>query len=125
MTSLLIGANGLPMEKIMKYFGVTTAQEIFSPSPTLGYSGVTKCKFDGVGKRKVLDAMFGPSAKIGDCNNKLLVATTFDLKDQNPFIFTNVDKTKCNYLLRDIADASSAAPTLFPAVSQTKMNKKN
>ena len=84
---------------------------------SLGYSGVTKCKYDGIGKRKVLDTIFSLGARIGDCQDKLLVATSFDLRDQKPFIFSNIDETKCNYLLRDIVDASSAAPTYYPAVS--------
>ncbi len=69
-----------------------------------------KPKFDGRGKSEILFETF-KDLKAGDIEKEFII-TAYDLGKRQPRIFKKKDK---DILIRDMADATSAAPTYFPS----------
>jgi patatin-like phospholipase/acyl hydrolase len=70
--------------------------------------------YDGVGKRAVLERIFG-MRKMSESLVPLVV-TTVTLQTGRPVLFRSWDPKTKNVLIVDVLDASSAAPALFPPV---------
>ncbi|MGB1111380.1 MAG: patatin-like phospholipase family protein [Gammaproteobacteria bacterium] len=73
-------------------------------------------KFDGDGKREVLQELFG-ERRLSDAKKPLLV-TAYDVVNRRAVVFksTGGSDGKNNPSLIEIGDATSAAPTYFPTV---------
>lgn len=71
----------------------------------------TKPKYDGVGKRSVLTEKL-PNMSMNELTKKTIIPT-YDLTRKIPYVFSS---DRDDALIVDVADATSAAPTYFPAV---------
>ncbi len=89
---------------------------------TLG--GLTDEKYPSKGVEGVLEEYFG-DAKLSEVLTKVLV-TSYDIERRDPFLFksTKANNDPDNFLMRDVARATSAAPTYFePAKIQSIKQK--
>lgn len=67
-------------------------------------------KYDGIGKRKVLDNYFGKLC-LGDAK-KHVVVTSYDIEARSPVLLTSYDHPEVSAV--DAGNATSAAPIYFP-----------
>lgn len=107
-----IAALGFTGQQCMDLFNIQNAELIMNKSFIDKLLNIIQpaAKYDGMGKRLVIDKVFR-DIKISKVVPKLLI-TAYDLKNRSIKVFKNNSDT----LLADITDATSAAPCYFPPV---------
>ena len=88
--------------------------------------GCLKVRYKAHGREKIFEEIFG-DARLNDLTNRCLI-TAYDLNTQEAIFFTHpkdreVNKNKRDFYLKDVAMATSAAPTYFPPVKLTVDNE--
>jgi predicted acylesterase/phospholipase RssA len=89
-------------------------KKIFPRSPWKGVSsvfGLADEKYPHAGLEGVLEKYFG-NAVLGECRTKTLV-TSYDIENRAPRFFKSWKQEDKAILMRDVARATSAAPTYF------------
>lgn len=90
------------------------ASRIFAPSASRWFRPLTKQKYGSEGLEGVLDQYFG-TARLKDCLTSVLVPS-FEIERYFPFFFKSENARldpAYDFALKDVARASSAAPTYF------------
>lgn len=108
-----------------KFYTHETASIIFPDSCVDEVFNVAQLrpKYDGIGKREILESVFGPELTTeevlgGDSRERRNVAiTVYDVNRGTPVTFKSYDRSKAMRVL-DLVDATSAAPAYFPLVNQ-------
>lgn len=98
----------------MSQFYYNKSQQIFSSS-FLNKVNPFKPKYDGVGLEKALDEVFGLHQFNDISMNTKVMCTSFDLYLNRTVHFKSYGKNSNDLLVSDVARATSAAPTYFPA----------
>lgn len=99
-------------------FSVTNLHRIMPPSMRDILFGIVQVEpeYDGMGKRELLDEHFAPDQFIQDTDKKVIITWT-DIDYDKPRLCLSWDeKSGGEFLVRDILDATSAAPGYFPFV---------
>lgn len=95
----------------------TCAARIFPPGRFAALRQVRQAfagKYDSEPYEAFLHELFG-DVKLSDCNGNLLIAG-YDIEGRKPFLFRKgpgVDESYPDFLVRDVARATTAAPTFF------------
>lgn len=95
-------------------------RDIFSPRLLRRLPLVRKAPYPAKGLEQVLEEYFG-EALLSDCLTRVAV-TAYDMKSRQPVVFSsakarevsNLGTRLDDYFVRDVARATSAAPTYFP-----------
>jgi len=118
IVSLGIGGAGLSAASMAELYNpenATVIMPIANPSDSLVkrlWYQVLNPKFDGTGKRKKLDEFF-KNLKMSESRKEVL-AVTYDVEKKHVAVLKK--SNAANLSLVEVVDASSAAPTYFPAV---------
>ncbi|KAJ9063420.1 hypothetical protein DSO57_1000013 [Entomophthora muscae] len=99
---------GLYLDRCPEIFHTTLLRRI----KTL--SGLASAQYSGACKRKVLEEYMGDT-RISDLLVDIIVPS-FDIREGRPYFFKSSKARrdpKCDYLLTDVLDATSSAPTYF------------
>lgn len=118
-------AIGMSAEEVTQMYE-SLGPKVFPPAGWLGrifprFRGVAAARYDNTPLREALQDAFG-NTTLGDlrATGKMVLVTAFSLTSGRPKVFKTdhaADLTSHDrYLLRDIALASSAAPTYLPIV---------
>lgn len=130
--------NALTPREVVELYRARAA-EIFPPGRFAAAGAMKQAftvKFDAAPLETLLLDLFGET-RLGDCRNNLLVAA-YDTDHRSPFFFKSYNTRVCrerphlcgesgqyrNFLLRDVARATSAAPTFFEPARVTATDGK-
>jgi patatin-like phospholipase/acyl hydrolase len=85
----------------------------------------TRPKYDGVNKRAYLSEL-GEGVRINDITDKYLLVLAYDFINRELVTFKNCRGHDASYnpTLEEICDAATAAPTLYPTVPTTDINRR-
>ncbi len=117
MIVLNMAANQATALECVELYNHENAQRIMDKSLFDKYLPVlSEPKYDGKGKRRVLREVFGEK-RLRDVEKPVLV-TSYDINKRSIAVFKNWGgmHSEHNPFVRDVADASSAAPTYFPTM---------
>ncbi|AVX32014.1 Patatin-like phospholipase [Carboxydocella thermautotrophica] len=109
-------AAGLTPERLLEFFSVDTAKQIFRPR----YFNLWRPRYQQSQLKKVLEQIFPPDLCLKDLRKKVVIPT-FQVAQMRapcwqPIFYHNFpDSPYLNLRVLDVALASSAAPTFFPA----------
>jgi patatin-like phospholipase/acyl hydrolase len=97
-------------------FSVENVHKIMPPSMRDTLFGIVQLKpeYDGKGKREVIDEHIPEDVQVRDTDKKVIIAWT-DIDYEEPRLSLSWEATG-NVAVRDVVDASSAAPGYFPFV---------
>lgn len=119
-------AAGIPAATIHDLF-IKDGSNVFSSRPPKGlwtllwrsYRSMFRPEYDGRALRATLDALIGPHRRMGDLTHRIVIPAV-DLTDSQPRLFRggNLPGAEGDAAISvvDVAMATSAAPTYFPAV---------
>ena len=110
--SLLMSSLDFNMSRILQIY-MEECQKIFKNSFWHKYIGILySSKYDSDNFRKAAERLFG-NQKLSDCKINCLIPS-YDIKSCRPVFFSRDNSYKYDFLLRDVAMATSSAPTYFP-----------
>ena len=125
MIAMLLGVRRMSMSAIRKRFGERAVRRIFEKSVWDSVFGQVQFrpKYDGREKARVLQECLGADTRFSKSatGGKIVMVTAYDLQSDShkSRFFVNYDyecNAECAPLAWKLADATSAAPTYFPAV---------
>lgn len=117
LIAIYLAAEQADGEDLLSLYSVDNARRIMDKSIWDEHLPVqSQPKYDGEGKREVLNEYLG-NRRIQDVAKPLLV-TAYDIVMRRVVVFKSQRGSDAAYnpLLKEIADATSAAPTYFPTV---------
>ncbi|WP_159931200.1 patatin-like phospholipase family protein [Oceanicoccus sp. KOV_DT_Chl] len=119
-----IGGKGWTAKKVAELYNYENANKIFDKSIWDKMLGAiqTEPKYDGKGKRRLLNKKLGVT-KLANAKKPILIST-YDVEKRRSRILKSYSSSSFkpgNITLAAAADASSAAPTYFPTVNVEKM----
>jgi len=122
--ALALATTDLPVKKINELYSPGNAAKIFAENKGwLEIDGVNAPKYEASGKTKVLKSNLG-DAKIGDVPlDKHVLAVTYGIERRRPEVIKSTKPEHLDLFVRDVADASSAAPTYFPTKEMDLENR--
>ncbi len=114
--ALCLATTSLSIDDINKLYNYQNAKQIFAENKGFfEFDGINAPKYEAKGKTKLLKANLG-NAKIGDIpNDKHVLAVTYGIERRKPEVIKSTDPVHRKLYSFQVADASSAAPTYFPA----------
>jgi uncharacterized protein len=112
-----LGIKGMTARQISSLYDLENANTIMDKSPWDRVAGLlqTAPKYDGRGKRQVLDRFFGKTTLGEAQRNTLIVA--YDVEKRKSAVLKTTHPEHRQLLAAEAIDASSAAPIYFPTVS--------
>lgn len=115
LIALALATTEMSITDINNLYDHKTAEKIFKDNRGFfEIDGINSPKYEASGKSKVLKANLG-KAKIGDVPaGKHVLAVAYNIEKRKPEVIKSSDANYRKLFCRDVADASSAAPTYFP-----------
>lgn len=111
-----------PRDIMTKYFSQSALEAVFPRSVRDEILGLVqlKPKYNGRGKREMIDSTISADRRIRD-TNKLVMVTGYDVDAQKPVLYSSFSDHNADdhVLVREVMDISSSAPAYFPMVVNT------
>jgi hypothetical protein len=111
-----LGIKGMSAREISSLYAPDNASTIMDKSPWDRVAGLIQSapKYDGSGKRKVLDRYFGKTT-LGEARRPTLIVA-YDVEKRVSAVLKTTNPEHHRLLAAEAIDASSAAPIYFPTV---------
>lgn len=116
--ALGLAASGLKPDQLVELYNSENGSQIMPKSPWDKVMDIyqDRPKYDGEGKRRLLEKHLGSVTSLDSARKKgkHLLVTAYDVESRKPMVLTTTKARHHSLLAYQVADCSSAAPCYFP-----------